>query len=552
MHTCSRLTIVFLAALLSVGCASLGDDDPGDKTAPLIVVTSPDRGTKSSAETVVVEGIATDEESGIRSLSISGIEVPVDAQGAFRAELALASGLNLLHVVATDGSGNQSTSTRAVLSGTFAPANDVVTNAAQVYVGKEALATIADTSEEIIQGLDLDALLIAANPVVSEIRSSCLGATVDVQEISYNDIEVTLAPEEGGLRALVNIVGLQVDARAYHTIACLDGSTAIHIGANEASVEVALELAISGGDLVAEVGTTEARFENLTVDVGILPSSVIEFVVGDFDSKFGDKLSALMAKELPPIVEAKIAGLSREREVALLGKGLNISVHPSAVHFDSAGGSIQLDTKVVGLTNGQPYLSNPMPLPRIASDQGLSVSIADDAINQALSALWDTGALNRNIELLSESGADLGGGIFDHLQMSAPLPPIFGANAEDGSLKLVIGDLQLDLLKAGEENAVSRISISLELNISVVAVNGALKITTQGEPLIHMDRMDLDGFLNDRDLEILVAFASNMLSGDLNRLLGEIPLPRVAGTSFVNASVVAADGYLQVGANLVR
>ncbi len=552
MHTCSKVTLSIFAALMASACSGSGDDASGDKTAPLIIVTSPDRGSVSSEETVIVEGVASDEESGIRSLSVAGIDVPVDADGSFRAELALDSGLTLLHVVAIDGSGNESRRTRAVLSGSFAPADQAVTDAARVYVGQEALAAVAETSEAVLDGLDLDALLVAANPVVSEIRSGCLGATVDLQEISYNNLEVTLEPVEGGLRAFVQIAGLQADARAYHTIACLNGSTAIHVAANEVEVEASLELSVSGGALVAHVDGSEARFDNLTVDVGILPSSVIEFVVGDFDDKLGTKLSALMAKELPPIVEAKIAQLSKDHEVALLGKSLDVSVQPSSVDFNSAGGTIYLETKVTGIADGAPYLSNPMPLPAIAGDQGVSVAISDDALNQALSALWDTGALNRNIELSSESGADIGGGILDHVQLSAPLPPVIGANAGDGSLKLIVGDMQLDLLKTGEQDAVSRIAISLELDINVVEEAGQLKIATAGEPIIHMDRVGSDGFLNDRDLEILVAFASNMLAGDLNRLLGEIPLPSFEGTSLANASVVADGGYLQVGANLIR
>jgi hypothetical protein len=506
----------------------------------------------SSAETVVVEGVVSDEESGVDSLSIAGVNVAIDASGAFRAELALESGLNLLQVVATDRSGNVSSSTRAVLSGLFAPAADPVEDAAQVYIGRETLAAIADTSEALLEGLDIDALLVAANPVLTQGSSSCLNATVDLQEVSYSNLDITLEPVDGGIRALVHIVGLQAEARAFHTIACLGGSTALHIAANEVQVEAELGLSVSGDALVTHVETSEASFDNLTIDVGILPSSVIEFVVGDFDQELGTKLSALIAEALPPIVEDKIGRFSKEHSVALLGTQLHVSLKPSAVHFDSAGGSIFLSTRVTGATDGRPYLSNPMPLPRISSDRGLSVAIADDAVNQALSALWDTGALDRSVELTSESGADIGGGIFDHIVMSAPLPPVMSANSDEGSLKLLVGDMQIDLRKAGEDEAVSRIAVSLEMDIRVQEVGGVLKIVTSGEPTIYMERLDADGFLNDKDLEILVRFASKMLSGDLNRLLGEIPMPSFEGTSIADASVLAKDGYLQVGANLVR
>ena len=552
MHTCSTFIVTILAGILAAGCADGADNQSGDKNAPLLVVTSPDRGARSDAETVVVEGIASDEESGIASVTISGVDVAVDAGGSFQAELALESGLNLLQVIATDHGGNQSRTTRAVLSGHFAPADESVADAAQVYIGKQTLATIAETSEAVLAELDIDQLLIAANPVVSQGTSNCLNATVDLQDISYNNLDVTLEPIDGGIRAVVQIVGLQADARAFHTIACLGGSTALHVAANEIEVEAALTLSVSGESLVAHVDTSEARFENLQVDVGILPSSVIEFVVGDFDRKLGAKVSELIADALPPIIQEKISKFDREHELAILGKSLQVSVKPTAVDFNEAGGTISLTTKISGATDGLPYLSNPMPLPAMATDKGVSVVIADDAINQGLSALWDSGALNRLMELTSESGADIGGGIFDHIQLLAPLPPVIGAGAEEGSLKLTVGDTQLELLKQGDDAPVSRIALSLELDIRVEEVGGQLKIRTSGEPTIYMERMDADGFLTDRDLEILVAFASTTLSGDLNRLLGEIPIPSYGGTQITNATVSATDGYLQVGANLAR
>jgi hypothetical protein len=544
--------MTLLAGLLAAGCADAGEDQGGDKNAPLIIVTSPDRGSRSGAETIVVEGRVSDEESGVASLTISGVEVSVDETGSFQAELALESGLNLLHLIATDHSGNQSSSTRAVLSGHFAPADESVRDAAQVYIGQQTLATIAETSEAVLDALDIDQLLVAANPVVSQGTSNCLNATVDLQDISYNDLEVTLEPVDGGIRALVQIVGLQAEARAFHTIACLGGSTALHVAANEVEVEAELQISVSGQELVAQVATSEARFDNLRVDVGILPSAVIEFVVGDFDRKLGAKVSELIAEALPAIVQEKISKFDRDHDLGLLGTVLQVSVKPSAVHFDESGGTVHLTTKITGHADGLPYLSNPMPLPSILADKGVSVAIADDALNQGLSALWDTGALNRRMELRSESGADIGGGIFDHIQLLAPLPPVIGAGSADRSLKLSVGDIQLHLLKGGEDKPISRIALSLELDIHVEEVDGQLKIMTSGEPTIYMERLGDGGFLNERDLEILVAFASNTLSGDLNRLLGEIPIPSYGGTGITGATVSAQDGYLQVGANLTR
>jgi len=499
-----------------------------------------------------VEGLVSDDDSGIASVTISGVEAIVNENGTFSAEIALADGLNLLKIIARDRNGNEAQSTRAVLSGTFSPASEPVKDAAQVYIGQETLAAVGDTSEAILDGLDIDSLLASANPVLTKGTSNCLNATVDLDAIHYSDLQVDLLPVDDGIQAVVTISGLQANATANHKIACLAGSTAIDIAADEASVSAELELSVSGGALVAHVVSSTANFDNLTVDVGILPSSVIEFVVGDLDSKLGEKLSDLMTQELPPIVESNLAKLSVDHEVMLLGNPMTVAVNPTAVDFDKDGGTLYLETHIASTLSGSPYISTPMPLPALQTQLGVSVAIADDALNQALSALWDTGALNRTIDLTSESGADIGGGILNRVQLRAPLPPVIGADAGDGTLKLAVGDLLIDLLKDGEDGPVSQIAVSLEMDIQVEVVNGELKLRANAEPTIYMDRLDTDGFLVERDLEILVGFASSMLAGDLNKLLGEIPLPSYEGTGLANAAVEATGGYLQVGANLVR
>ncbi len=553
MHTHSPILLSILTGLLTVACSSSPQEESSrDTIAPQVIVTSPERGTTSSAETVIVEGLASDDDSGIATVTISGVPATVHADGTFSAEIALADGLNLLKIVATDRSGNEAQSTRAVLSGNFAPASEPVKDAAQVYIGQETLAAVGDTSEVILDGLDIDALLASANPVLVKGTSNCLNAAVDLDQVSYDDLQVDLASVDDGIRAVVTISGLQADATANHEIACISGSTSIDIAVDEVAIAAELEIAVTGGALTAYVVSSTATMDNLTVDVGILPSSVIEFVVGDLDRKLGEKLSDLMAEELPPIVERNIAKLGVEREIQLLGNPMSVAVTPSAVDFDKDGGTLYLETHIASGSSGSPYISTPMPFPALQTQLGLNIAIADDALNQALSALWDTGALDRSIELTSESGADIGGGILNRVQLRAPLPPVIGADSGDGTLKLAIGDLLIDLLKDGEEGAVSQIAVSLEMDIHVEVVGNELKLRTDAEPTIYMDRLDTDGFLDERDLEILVAFASTMLAGDLDKLLGEIPLPSYSGTGIANAAVEARSGYLQVGANLVR
>ena len=67
-------------------------------------------------------------------------------------------------------------------------------DAAQVYIGQQTLAALGDTSEGILDGLDIDALLASANPVLTKGTSNCLNAAVDLDEVLYEDLQVDLRP----------------------------------------------------------------------------------------------------------------------------------------------------------------------------------------------------------------------------------------------------------------------------------------------------------------------------------------------------------------------
>jgi hypothetical protein len=80
-----------------------------DSTPPELQLDS--IAARTTAAFAVVSGTAFDAGSGLGSLTIEGIDVPVSADGSFSVKVPLAPGKNMASVTATDTRGNASTLT---------------------------------------------------------------------------------------------------------------------------------------------------------------------------------------------------------------------------------------------------------------------------------------------------------------------------------------------------------------------------------------------------------------------------------------------------------
>ena len=69
-------------------------------------------------------------------------------------------------------------------------------------------------------------------------------------------------------------------------------------------------------------------------------------------------------------------------------------------------------------------------------------------------------------------------------------------------------------------------------------------VMTAAEPTLLLQRLTSDGFLTDHELGILESFLTTYLHGDLGALIGEIPLPSLAGTSVGAVQSHTGTGYL--------
>jgi len=86
---------------------------PADTTPPTLSISTPSNGLQTNNSLLNISG-TTSDASGIKSLTINGNAVTVNAGGSFSFDLPLTKGVNSIITIATDTLNNQTTDTRSV------------------------------------------------------------------------------------------------------------------------------------------------------------------------------------------------------------------------------------------------------------------------------------------------------------------------------------------------------------------------------------------------------------------------------------------------------
>ena len=139
-----------------------------DTVAPILTVTTPVDGFVTNNATLAVTGTATDPGSGIKTLTVNGLSVPVVA-GAFSTNVTLVAGTNPITVVVTDNVGNTTTVTRSVSLDMIAP---VLTVTAPVDKLATNNATLAVTGTATDVGSGIKTVTVNGSPVTMGVGGS--------------------------------------------------------------------------------------------------------------------------------------------------------------------------------------------------------------------------------------------------------------------------------------------------------------------------------------------------------------------------------------------
>jgi hypothetical protein len=333
-----------------------------------------------------------------------------------------------------------------------------------------------------------------------------------------------------------------VPGRARYAVACVDGNNAVRVQATSVLIKGTLTVTPDGMQgFKTDLANPVVQLTGLNISASGLPGAVLDML--PLDSLI-QRLAPVAAKMfMGPMVNKALGGLAGPQTLNVLGKQITVQVDPTDVAFDTDGGLITLDMKMLigGTENSKGFVFTDNGIPTMDPGNGLQLGLADDLANSMISQLVATGLLN--LSMPSQ------GGTFDTTQMAMTSPPMISADPTNGMMRLVLPDVTATFTRLGNPVAKAAVNASVELKISP-ANNGYGIAIDLGKPVIHANTLDdIPNLttLTDADLAKAVELVLNGQISSIGALLGSIPLPSMpAGLSMKDMSVSSDDGYVMM------
>lgn len=549
------IAIALIGAVASLAACDkeIPKDDPRNPSAPKVRFTSPQRGTiLNEVEEVTVTGTAIDPDADLKSVTINGQDVPVDAAGNFTAKLAVKPGVTLLRAVATDLEGNVGKQTQAVMAGKMSPNDTEVADGIMTRISEETLNAIGRGTAKYIADTDLGALVAPMNPVINAGAADgpdCLYGQVHIGALDVSSATIALTPVQGAIDINIILNGLKVPMVANYAAACVDGTSNISANADKVTINARLQLAVTNGLFDVKLVNPDVTFTNLRINTGGLTGQIINLL--QIDRAIGPILGVAAERFVVPMINKSLAGLNTTKQVDIMGKKMDISIKPATIDVDVDGAMIRLDTsfRMQGDTEGKGFVYMANRDPAMSALPGFAMAVADDSLNQMFGSMWGAGVMNQTIDLKT-GNYGTAGNLFSKIETLALLPPTVDANG-DGSLKVVIGDMMAKFTD-NESALVTAASINGDVRLKVESTaTGELRLAVDN-PNITVDVLDsVEGVegtnaLSNDQFEAIVSFGLSRGVAVAAGTLGTIPLPAFGGVKVENVKAEAKGGFVML------
>lgn len=544
MRTFASLLLGSSATLAA--CAS-GPGLPSEP--PILLVTSPARSlVQGAAGTITVAGTVTPNSYGtaIKSVAVNGAEAAVGADGAFSISVAVGEGATLLHTVALDTDGDEADDTRSVEAGALTGPGAMVPGAVTAALSAGAFAKVASAAGPIIAGLDMAALLAPYQPMVhsgDEDGPDCLYGQLYVDNLTMSNTVITLVPASGGLTFSAELDNLDVPGHMSYAVACLGGTDSTDIKATKVVIGGTLDVAPNGnGGFTTSVANPTVDITGLDISSGGVPGAILDIV--PLDSVIEDIAPDVAGVVMTPVVNQALGALGGPKQLTLLGKTLTVNVSPSAIDFTTAQGLVTLDMSVaIGGADGSHYTSITTGTPAMNAGTGLQLGLADNLANDLMAQGVALG--------LFDLSMPSPGGSFDTTAMAMTSPPML-MGTPDGKLQLVVPDMTATFQYQG--TAVAQAAINAQIDVDVVPTTTGNGVQIQlGTPDVSVDVLTTipnATHYTAQDLSEAVEITLAAQITSMSLLLGDIPLPQIAGIQPANLSIGETDGYAMITGNL--
>lgn len=556
MHRSAPALVVISLAAACTGTITDGRGGASnDTTPPVVEVTSPPRGTVTEDRSITVAGTVTDTQSAV-ALKINGENVPVNPDGSFSKTLEVADGITLLDTVATDAGGNEANDARAVLSGTLVPQDTPVAEGVVANLSGEAMNGLGALVSSIANNTDFTALATSLNPVV-DTGGGCNSAKVYVSSVSHGGVEVGVDPVAGGVQAAVALRSLQVRGSVSFRALCFGGSASWTISADSYDLGGVITPSLASGTINIGLAGVSSDFRGFNLDVNNIPGFIEDIFEDDVRDKLADILRDKVNELVPSLATAFLAEfLAGAWDVSFLGQTVSLGVTPSAMSWTDQGGTIVLDTSATIAGVEGMYLSSPRPRPSEAdmASTGLRIGLADDVLNQLLSAIWAAGAFE---DAMVPGDADALGAAFGgdvaSATMTLMLPPVANFDTTTGTARITIGDMMVTALDPGGATLAAFV-VSADIDLAVeTSSDGRVKVVTRTPKIIAQVLEQAPTLLVPLDREKVAAIAElaiKTISLKADSLLENLPVPGLADASIMSPTFQPAMGYMLMGGQI--
>jgi hypothetical protein len=487
---------------------------------PVLEIDAPARGTFVEDGSVLVRGRVRDE--GPVRITINGAQAAVGSDGSFTATVQLPRGLAILETHALDADHHDVRDVRAVLAGPFAPSDGSIAAPIGARVGRTGVAALGRALGVSAKAIDFKQAAAALNPIYED--PGCLGARVDIANVTVGAIEVALVPTTNALELAVRVDNIEVKLDVHYRAACIGGSTSMTVR-TRARVTSELRVTAGGGRIRTAFPEPDVTLDDFQIQLAGLPGVVESMLKRVTRPAVEIALAQLISSKLPPLVDAQLSALlTRPALPQVLGREVDVIATPSWIELAPTGIAMVADVKLAvrGGAAGR-YATTRSMVPVPAGEAAVWVSA--NSVNQLFAGLWASRAFDRTLPrdqlgplamLLDERIATL--------ELAIALPPTIHAEA---ALQLVVGDLLITARDAAGAE-VQRFAVSLRTGL-VIKHGQALGTT---EPQVFAQLLAQHGPLarplDPAGVEAIVKGAWSLTATSIDDALAQIPIPGAA------------------------
>jgi len=537
--------VIALAVLASItGCET---GPAAAKEPPVLKVLSPARSlVRGQGGQLLVSGTVAPNDNGdaVEKVLVNNVLATLSPDGSFHALIDIPEGATLIQTVARDAAGSTATDTRAVHAGQLRAVGANIPGAITAAMSADTFAKISRAAAPILKGVDMQAMLAPLQPMVhvdDPDGEDCAFARVFVDDLKFSDVRLALAPVAGGLSFSAEIDKLDVPGRARYAVLCVHGSNTLRITADRIAIAGTLNVTPNGmAGFSTKLSNPRVTVTGFHLSASGIPGDILGLLHLDSAIQFIVAKGAELA--MNPLMNMALGALGGPQQVDVLGKQLQIQVAPSEIAFAPDGAVLAMNMRALfaGSERSPGFIYTENGSPAMDAGHGFQLGVADDFVNELMAELQAVGALDLTMPKQTQA--------FDATQIHMTLPPMISADATDGTMRLVLGDLFATFTNHGTPVAKAAINAKVGLKIAA-AVNGGSVLLKLGTPEIHVNTLDDIGNatgISDDDLATATAASLTAELATLSELFSAIPLPAIAGLQVLDVSIGSDDGYVMM------